>query len=63
LTERFEGVTYRTAVCVTGGFLALFLAQVSTALAYPTIDPSNQDTFPTWAPQGTELPQRDVNGL
>jgi uncharacterized protein (PEP-CTERM system associated) len=27
------------------------------------VDPSNQNSFPTGAPQGTELPQTDVNGL
>lgn len=63
LAERFEGVTYRTAVYVTGSFLALFMTQVSTALAYPTVDPTNQETLPTGAPPGTELPPTDVNGL
>jgi len=63
LAERLEGVTYRTAVCITCGFLALFLIKVSTALAYPTVDPTNQNALPTGAPPGTELPETDVNGL
>ncbi|MGA3005263.1 MAG: outer membrane beta-barrel protein [Acetobacteraceae bacterium] len=63
MAERLEGVTYRTAVCITCGFLALFLIKVSTALAYPTVDPTNQNALPTGAPPGTELPETDVNGL
>ena len=63
MAERLEGVTYRTAIRVTGGFLALLLSQISTTFAYPTLDPTNQNTVPTQAPTGTELPQTDVNGL
>ncbi len=63
MAERFEGVTYRTAVRVTGGLLAVFLSQIGTALAYPTVDPTNQTTLPTGAPTGTELPDTDINGL
>jgi hypothetical protein len=63
LAERLDGVTFRTTVCIMGGFLALFLTRIGTALAYPTVDPTNQDTLPTGAPQGTELPETDINGL
>jgi hypothetical protein len=63
LAERLDGVTFRTAVCIMGGFLALFLTQISRVLAFPTVDPTNQDTLPTAAPQGTELPDTDINGL
>jgi hypothetical protein len=63
LAERFEEVTHRTAVRITGGFLAVLLSQIGTALAYPTVDPTNQTTLPTGAPTGTELPNTDVNGL
>jgi len=64
LAERLDGVTFRTAVCIMGGFLTLFLSQIGTALAYPTVDPTNQDTLlPPTAPQGTELPETDINGL
>jgi hypothetical protein len=64
LAERLDGVTFRTAVCIMGGCLTLFLTQIGTALAYPTVDPTNQDTLlPPAAPQGTELPETDINGL
>ncbi len=64
MAERLDGVIFRTAVCIMGGFLTLFLSQIGTALAYPTVDPTNQDTLlPPAAPQGTELPETDINGL
>jgi len=63
LAERFEGLLHRTAVRVTGGFLAVLRSQIGTALAYPTVDPTNQTTLPTGAPTGSELPDTDVNGL
>lgn len=46
-----------------GGFLAVFLAQVSTANAFPFVDPSNQDSLPTSAQPAAELPAKDVTGL
>jgi hypothetical protein len=52
-----------------GGFLvaalALFatLAPINVANAFPFIDATNEDTIPTGAPLGTELPTEDVQGL
>lgn len=64
LAERLAGVTVRIASSVLGGVLAAFLATpIRTAQAYPTVDPTNQQTLPTGAPQGTELPQTDINAL
>jgi len=41
----------------------MFAAQLGTAGAFPFIDPTNQDTVPTGAPLGAELPAADVKGL
>jgi uncharacterized protein (PEP-CTERM system associated) len=51
------------ATRVLGSCLVLSLAGIGTALAYPTVDPSLENTLPSGAPQGTELPRSDVNNL
>ncbi len=60
---RDEAVASRTACCLAGGLLTAFLANMSAALAFPFVDPSNQDSLPTSAPLGTELPSTDLRGL
>ena len=56
-------VASSTAARLAGGVLTALLAHASAALAFPFVDPTNQDTLPTGAPLGTELPARDVTGL
>jgi len=66
LAKRDEGVASRTAAGFLGGLLGVLLSQTGAALAFPFVDPTNQDTLPTLptgAPAGTELPAEDVTGL
>jgi hypothetical protein len=63
LAMRDEAVASRTTCCLAGGLLTTFLINMSAAVAFPLVDPSNQDTLPATAPLGTELPTRDVRGL
>jgi uncharacterized protein (PEP-CTERM system associated) len=52
-----------TAAWSIGGFLIASMALISTSAAFPTVYPTNQDTLPTGAPLGTELPETDATGL
>jgi uncharacterized protein (PEP-CTERM system associated) len=56
-------VASRIVACLAGGLLTVSLAPIGTAIAFPFIDPTNQDTVPTGAPLGTDLPAADVQGL
>ncbi len=53
----------RTAAYIIGGVTALFIVRTGPAVAFPFLDPSNQDTVPGGAPLGTDLPATDVKGL
>jgi uncharacterized protein (PEP-CTERM system associated) len=53
----------RTRARLLGGLLVTFLIQSGAAIAFPFIDPTNQDNAPTGLPTPTELPAADVQAL
>jgi len=60
LEKQADGVTLRTSTRVAGGILAALLMRNGAAVAFPFVDPTNQDTLPG---AGTEMPATDVTGL
>ena len=56
-------VPAKRAIRFMGGALALCLAPVGVAVAFPTVDPSNPGVFSGGAPFGSELQPQDAQGL
>ncbi len=63
LAVREEADASRTARRLVSGVLTALLAGMGTARAFPFVDPTNQNSLPTSAPLGAELPSTDVTGL
>jgi uncharacterized protein (PEP-CTERM system associated) len=60
--ERHRALGASSTTLALGSALIL-LANSGVATAFPFVDPTNQDTIPSGAPLGTELPAEDVTGL